>query len=285
MRRLLSTALIVVLAGCAARSGLATAQQRPDPPPYRILVSNDDGVRAPGIAAVAQVLQAIGDVTIVAPAENQSGKGHSIVISEPVFREDLTLPNGMRAIGLTATPASTVNIAIRNIVRPKPDLVVSGINRGYNLAYSAYLAGTVGAAREGAIHGVPAIAASLSEEAAPRDFVAAAEEVLGVARRVKQYGLPAGAFLNVNIPGVPPGGYKGYMVTTQAKAKSGDESFAEMKHPSGRTIYWNVFKEGAGTAPQGTDAWAVSQGYVSVTPVRLGKEDPSQMDTWRQIFK
>ena len=118
-------------------------------PPYRILVSNDDGVRAPGIAAVAQILQAIGDVIIVAPAENQSGKGHSIVTSEPVFREDLTLPNGMKAIGLTATPATTVNIAIRNILKPLPDLVVSGINRGYNLAYSAYLSGTVGAAREG----------------------------------------------------------------------------------------------------------------------------------------
>ena len=118
------------------RSGAAGAQSRPDPPPYRILVSNDDGVRAPGIAAVAQILQAIGDVTIVAPAENQSGKGHSIVTSEPVYREDLTLPNGMKAIGLTATPASTVNIAIRNIVQPRPDLVVSGINRGYNLAYS-----------------------------------------------------------------------------------------------------------------------------------------------------
>jgi 5'-nucleotidase len=285
MRRLLSTALAIVLAGCAARGGFATAQQRPDPPPYRILVSNDDGVRAPGIAAVAQVLQAIGDVHIVGPAENQSGRGHSIVTTEPVFREDLTLPNGMRAIGLTATPASTVNIAIRNIVRPRPDLVVSGINRGYNLAYTAFLSGTVGAAREGAIHGVPAIAASLSEDAAPRDFVAAAEEVLGVARRVKQYGLAPGTFLNVNIPGVPAGGYKGYMVTTQARAKSGEESFAEMKHPSGRTIYWNVFKEGAGSAPQGTDAWAVSQGYVSVTPMRLGEDDPSQMDTWRQIFK
>jgi len=283
MRRIAFVAALV-LAGCALR-GSTAAQQRPDPPPYRILVSNDDGVRAPGIAAVAQVLQAIGDVTIVAPAENQSGKGHSIVTSEPVFREDLTLPNGMKAIGLTATPASTVNIAIRNIVKPKPDLVVSGINRGYNLAYSVYLAGTVGAAREGAMHDVPAIAASLSEEAAPRDFVAAAEEVLGVARRVKQYGLPPGTFLNVNIPGVPPGGYKGYRVTTQARAKSGDESFAEMRHPSGRTIYWNVFKEGAGTAPEGTDAWAVAQGYVSVTPMRLGEEDPSQMDTWRQLFK
>jgi hypothetical protein len=86
MRRLLFTFLIVALAGCAARSGLATAQQRPDPPPYRILVSNDDGVRAPGIAAVAQILQAIGDVHIVGPAENQSGKGHSIRCSARTSR-------------------------------------------------------------------------------------------------------------------------------------------------------------------------------------------------------
>jgi 5'-nucleotidase len=284
MRRLLFSALALVVAGCAMR-GATAAQQRPDPPPYRILVSNDDGVRAPGIAAVAQVLQAIGDVHIVGPAENQSGKGHSIVTSEPVFREDLTLTNGMRAIGLTATPATTVNIAIRNILKPRPDLVVSGINRGYNLAYSAYLAGTVGAAREGAIHGVPAIAASLTDAATASDLVAAAEEVLGVARRVKQYGLASGTMLNVNIPRVPAGGYKGYLVTTQARAKSGDESFAEMKHPSGRTIYWNVFKEGAGNAPEGSDAWAVENGYVSVTPMRLGEDDPSQMDTWRGIFK
>ena len=267
------------------RSGAAGAQSRPDPPPYRILVSNDDGVRAPGIAAVAQILQAIGDVSIVAPAENQSGKGHSIVTSEPVYREDLTLPNGMKAIGLTATPTSTVNIAIRNILKPKPDLVVSGINRGYNLAYSVYLSGTAGAAREGAIHGVPAIAASVTDAATPSDLVAAAEEVLGVARRVKQYGLPPGTFLNVNSPRVPAGGFKGYRVTTQARSKSGDESFAETKHPgSGRTIYWNVFKEGAGNAPEGTDAWAVDNGYVSVTPMRLGEDDPSQIDAWRSRF-
>ena len=155
------------------------------PPPYRILISNDDGVRAPGIAAVAQILQAIGQVIIVAPAENQSGKGHSIVTSEPILREDLTLPNGLKAIGLTATPATTVNVAIRNIVMPLPDLVVSGINRGYNLGYTAYLSGTVGAAREAAMHGVPAIAASVQEDGANRNYGNAAEEVLGVARRVK----------------------------------------------------------------------------------------------------
>src|SRR5687767_10070815 len=139
------------------------AQRRQPPPPYRILVSNDDGVRAPGLAALAQVLQAIGEVTIVAPAENQSGKGHSIVTSEPIFRDDITLPNGMKAIGLTATPVTTMSIALRNIVAPKPDLVVAGINRGLNLGFDGYLSGTVGVAREAAMQGVPAIASSIAE--------------------------------------------------------------------------------------------------------------------------
>jgi len=264
---------------------LGAQQTRPQPPPYRILISNDDGVRAPGIAIVAQTLQAIGQVIIVAPAENQSGKGHSNVTSEPVFREDLSLPNGLRAIGLTATPATTVNVAIRNIVTPRPDLVVSGINRGYNLGFSAYLSGTVGAAREGALHGVPAIAASLAEAGAPRDYVYAAEEVLGVARRVKQYGLAANTFLNVNIPARPDGGYKGYLVTSQSRKKEGEEQFAEMKNPAtGRTIYWSVYKEG-GEDAQGTDMWAVSNGYVSVTPMKLGEFDSSQVDTLKSIFK
>jgi len=261
-----------------------SAQQLRQPPPYRILVSNDDGVHAPGIAAIAIILQLIGTPIIVAPAENQSGKGHSIVTTEPIFREDLTLPNGLRAIGLTATPASTVNVALRNIVMPAPDLVVSGINRGYNLGFSAYLSGTVGAAREAAMHGIPAIAASLAEGATAEDLVSAAEEVFGAARRVKQFGLPPNTFLNVNVPRMPAGGYKGYMITTQALMQGGQESFAETKHPSGRTIYWNVYKEGA-NAPQGTDIWAVENGYVSVTPMRLGETDLTQVDALRQIFK
>src|SRR5688572_24562113 len=192
--------LALLIAACALAP--AGAQQR-QPPPYRILVSNDDGVRAPGLAAVAQILQAIGDVTIVGPSANQTGAGHSITIREPIFREDITLPNGMKAIGLTSTPATSVNVAIRNILKPRPDLVVTGLNPGYNLGHSAYISGTVGAAREGAIHGVAAIAASLAESASPGEFIPAAEEVLGVARRVKQFGLPPGTFLNVTIPKRP----------------------------------------------------------------------------------
>ena len=254
-------------------------------PPYRILVTNDDGVHSPGIAAIAQILLAIGDVTIVAPAQNQSGKGHSIVTSEPVFREDLTLPNGLRAIGLTATPASTVNIAIRNIVMPRPDLVVSGINRGYNLGFSAYLSGTVGAAREAAMHGIPAIAASLPQAAPPSEYVYAAEEVFGVARRLKQYGLPAYTFINVNVPPMG-GGYKGYMVTSQAMLRGGQDSFAETKDPrTGRPIYFNVYKEGMAGAPQGTDIWAVENGYVSVTPMSVGETNPALVNTLKGWFK
>jgi 5'-nucleotidase len=275
----------VLLAFLLAASVLAPlGAQRPVPPAYRILISNDDGVRAPGIAAVALVLQAIGDVIIVGPAENQSGKGHSITISEPIYRENLTLPNGLKAIGLSATPATTVNIAIRNIVTPKPDLVVAGINRGYNLGIDAYLSGTAGAAREGASHGIPAIATSLAEAGAPKDYMYAAEEVLGVARRVKQFGLAANTFLNVNIPARPPDGYKGYQITTQALTHGGTESFPETKHPDGRSIYWNRYVEGA-TGPQGTDIWAVNNGYVSVTPMKLGESDPSQAERLRGIFK
>jgi 5'-nucleotidase len=250
--------------------------------PYRILITNDDGVRAPGLAAVAQILQAIGEVTIVAPAENQSGAGHSITIADPIFRDDLTLPNGLKAIGLTATPASTVKVALKNILNLKPDLVVAGINRGYNLGLAAYISGTVGAAREAAMFGIPAIAASTVADV--RDYGFAAEEVLGVARRLKQYGLPPHTFLNVNIPAAPAGGAKGYQVTTQAMTPGGDESFAEAKHPGGRTLYWNVYKEG-GTAAQGTDVSAVANGFVAVTPMHVGEGDLKVAEALRAWFK
>jgi 5'-nucleotidase len=252
--------------------------------PYRILISNDDGVRAPGLAALAEALKAIGEVIVVAPSGVQSGKSHSVVTIDPVFREDLTLPGGLRAIGLSTTPATTMFIALANIVSPKPDLVVSGINRGYNLGYSVYRSGTVAGAREGAMHGVPSIAASLAEAGDPRDWSAAAQQVLAIARQVKQRRLPANTFLNVNVPVTPPGGYKGFQVTSQAMLLGGNETFAEMKHPSGRTIYWSVYREGV-NAPQGTDIWAVENGYVSITPMTVGEYDEKLAGTVKSWFR
>jgi 5'/3'-nucleotidase len=276
LRRMrLSLTLLVLIAAVAACLPIAGAAQPPaqTAKPYRILVSNDDGVRAPGIYAAAQALQALGEVTIVAPADNQSGKGHSITISEPIFRDEVTLANGVKAISLTATPASTVKVALARILAQKPDLVVSGINRGYNLGYSAYLSGTVGAAREGAMAGIPAIAASLATPANDvAAYAAAADAVVRIARFVKENGLPQGIYLNVNVPSGAPGTLKGFRMTSQAASAGGSERFDEHKHPGGRTYYWNVFTEG-GEAPEGTDMWAVGQGYVSITPLRMPEYD------------
>ena len=261
------------------------AAQQPFPA-YRILISNDDGVHAPGLAAVAQALQAIGTPIVVAPSGNYTGAGHSIITTQPIFREELTLPNGLRAIGLTATPASTVNVAIRNIVNdPRPDLVVSGINPGYTFGFSVSMSGTVGAARMAAMLGVPAIAISQAAEVFQKEMVFAAEEAIWVARRVKAYGLPPNTFLNVNVPPRPADGYKGYYITTQAMSRGGEEQFVEQKNPQGRVVYWNVWKEG-GTAPEGTDMWAVANGWVSVTPIAVNQTDvtPSTVANLKSIF-
>ncbi len=279
MKRSAFLFLCVIFAACVLAP--ARAQQAA---PYRILLTNDDGVRAPGLAALAQALKALGDVIIVAPSDVQNGKSHAVVTIEPVFREDLTLPGGLTAIGLSATPATTMFIALGNIVNPKPDLVVSGINNAYNLGYSVYRSGTVAGAREGAMHGIPAIAVSLAAAGAPRDFASAAQQLLAVARRVKEHRLPANTFLNVNIPATPAGGYKGYQVTSQAMMLGGNETFAEMKHPSGRTLYWSVYREGV-NAPQGTDVWAVENGYVSITPMHVGEYDEKLAESMRGWFK
>lgn len=260
------------------------AQQAPAPRPYRILVTNDDGVRAPTLSMLAQALQAIGDVVIIASSDNQSAKSHSLNTTEPVFREDLTLPSGLRAIGLTATPATAMQVAVKNILNPRPDMVVSGINPGYNLGYSAYLSATVGAARQAAIEGIPAIAVSMAAAAPTSDRVFAAEEALWVARRVKQFGLPAGTFLNVNVPPMPPTGYRGYRVTSAAPMRAGEETFVEMKHPSGRTLYFSSYKEGF-AAPEGSDGWAVANGFVAVTPLRLGEAGATIGNALRESFQ
>jgi 5'-nucleotidase len=251
--------------------------------PYRILVTNDDGVRAPGLAAMAEALRTLGEVIVVAPSEVQSGASHSVVTIDPVFRDDILLPNGVRAIGLRTTPATTMFIALRNIVTPRPDLVVSGINNGYNLGYSVYRSGTVAGAREGAMYGIPAIAASMAA-GDTADWAGAAAQVAAIARHLKDAPLGPNTFLNVNVPPAPPGGYKGVQVTSQAAMLGGTETFVEMRHPSGRPVYWSVYREG-GNAPQGTDIWAVENGYVSVTPMRVGEYDAALVDRTRALLK
>lgn len=282
-RRRPSNRLLLFVTAIAAVCVLSAAAAQPRP--YRILVSNDDGVRAPALPVLAGALKPLGDVIIVAPMDDQSGISQALTAAPPIVRDDLTLAGGLAAIGLAATPATTIQIAIKNIVTPRPDLVVTGINTAYNLGASAYLSGTVGAARQAVIEGVPAIATSLATAAVARDLPAAAQQVAGVVRQVRDHGLPAQTFLSVNIPPMPAGGYKGYQVTAQAAVRAGVETFEEGKRPgTNRTIYWSVYKEGA-SAPQGTDIWAVNNGYVSITPMHVGEYDPTLAAMVRNWFK
>src|SRR6266508_2814425 len=238
--------------------------------PYRILVTNDDGVRAPGILAIAQALKPLGEVTIIGPAENQSGQGHSISITDPIYVENATLPGGLEAIGLTATPASCVRLALGALLKQQPNLVVSGINRGSNLGMNAYVSGTVGAAREGALHGIPSIASSLDVAGGWSDYSAAAKHTAQIAEEVKRNGLPSGVFLNINVPtGVP----KGVRIASESRL-SGDESWVEQKNPRGRRYYWNDFKEPTNDV-EGTDVSVFAAGYVAVVPLRVGEYDPA----------
>jgi len=247
--------------------------------PYRILVTNDDGVRAPGILAVAQALQPLGEITIAAPSENQSGKGHSIVTSDPIFVDQVTLTGGLRGFSIVATPATCVKVGVRALMSSRPDLVVSGINRGYNLGMVTYVSGTVGAAREAALMGIPAIASSLSVE--ETNYSAAAEIVRQVADMVRQRGLEAGVLLNVNVPPGAETAIKGLRVTRQS-TQSGEERFEEQRSPTGRRMFWSMWKDPTGDV-EGTDVWATEHGFAAITPLRAGEFDAKTYEAWQRI--
>ncbi|MGE0394979.1 MAG: 5'/3'-nucleotidase SurE [Vicinamibacterales bacterium] len=256
--------------------------------PYRILLTNDDGVAAPGLQAMAEALRALGDVQIIAPAENQSARGTALTTADPIHRLDITLPNGLAAIGLTATPATTVRVAVTKIAVQRPDLVVSGINNGVNTGLAAYISGTVAAAREAASMGIPAIASSLAFRAAKDvvSFRAAAEATVRVARIVRTQGLPKGIFLGVNVPEGTMATYKGIRATRQGTSLGVVESYDERLSPrTGKPYYWNRLVEAGATDVEGTDTWAVGQGYVAVTPYRVGEFDQATFDTLQGALK
>lgn len=258
--------------------GVGAAAHQPAKP-YRILVTNDDGVRSPGILALAEAMRSLGEVTIVAPAENQSGKGHSITIGDPIYVDQVTLAGDIPAWSAVATPASCVKVALGALMTDKPDLVVSGINRGYNLGAVTYVSGTVGAAREAALSGLPAIAASLAVEGHP-NYGAAAEMVRRVAERVKARGLGPQVFLNVNVPVGSLDALKGIQVARQS-LQTGQERYEEQKTPYGRRYFWSVWHEPTGDV-EGTDVWAVEHGYVAVVPLKAGEFDQDTFAKWKE---
>jgi 5'-nucleotidase len=225
----------------------------------RILVTNDDGYRSDGIRALARALARVGDVTIVAPIEEASAIGHALTLRRPLRLEVIE----DRLWAVDGTPTDCVNIAVTQVLRGLPDVVVSGINKGYNLGDDVTYSGTVAGALEGALLGVPAIAVSLRASRSAYDFSHAAHVAAELAEAMLKRPLPARTFLNVNVPKGQP---KGLRVTVQAK-RNHVTSVAERHDPKGRPYFWIEEGQDQWHPHDRSDYQAVRDGYVSVTPL------------------
>jgi 5'-nucleotidase len=225
-----------------------------------ILVTNDDGYRSEGIRALARALGRLGEVTIVAPTEEASAIGHALTLRRPLRLEQVE--DGVYAVD--GTPTDCVNIAIAQVFKRVPDLVVSGINKGWNLGDDVTYSGTVSGALEGALLGIPSLAVSLRVTRREYDFSYAAFAAAALAEAVLARPLPARTFLNINLPkGMP----KGYRVTVQAK-RNHVTSVAERHDPKGRPYFWIEEGQDEWHFHDRSDYQAVRDGYVSVTPLQ-----------------
>jgi 5'-nucleotidase len=225
-----------------------------------VLVTNDDGYRSEGIVALAAALAPLGDVTVVAPIDEASAIGHALTLRRPLRLDRIA----DRMYGVDGTPTDCVNIAITQVLRGLPDLVVSGINKGWNLGDDVTYSGTVAGAFEGALLGIPSLAVSLKATLGPYDFSHAAEVAASLGRILLGGAFEPRTFLNVNVPkGVP----KGVRVTVQAK-RNHITSVAERHDPKGRPYFWIEEGQNEWEPHDRSDYQAVLDGYVSVTPLQ-----------------
>src|SRR5687768_12726955 len=226
----------------------------------RILVTNDDGYFSPGIAALAQALGALGDVTIVAPQTEASAVGHALTLRRPLRLE----PIGQKVFAVDGTPTDCVNIAIHEVLDGPPDLIVSGINKGLNVGDDVTYSGTVAGALEGALLGYPAIAVSLEWTTGVWDFGPAASCAARFAASLLQRPLPLRSFLNIN---VPRGEIRGTRVTVQAK-RNHITKIDRREDPRGRPYFWIEEAMDDWQPHDHSDRQAIEDGYVSVTPLQ-----------------
>ena len=237
-----------------------------------VLVTNDDGVHAPGLAALAAALAAVGQVWVVAPDRETSACGQSLTLTRPLRAEKL----GDRRFAVDGTPTDCVNLALAKLLRRRPDLVVSGINRGANLGDDIFYSGTVGGAREGTFFGVPSVAVSLASRG-ESDYSVAAEFAVRLARLVLERGLPDRTLLNVN---VPPGKPARVALTKQGRREH-EGTILEALDSRRQTYYWIEEGESQWESDELSDIHAVRNGLISVTPLQTDTTHHAHMNAFR----
>ena len=242
----------------------------------KILITNDDGFFAPGIYALWEAMREIGDVTVVAPDSEKSAVGHAITLTDPIRVQEMNGKNGYKGFAVKGTPTDCVKLASRALMDSKPDIVVSGINSGGNIGSLIIYSGTVSAATEGTILGIPSVAISLTSVKGG-DMTASQLVARKVVNQVLQKGLPKGTLLNVNVPNIPHDEIKGIRVTKQGDIVFNDE-FEKREDPRGKIYYWM----GGTTSTdfnEDTDGYAIQNGYVSITPIHYRLTEDSFLDT------
>jgi 5'-nucleotidase len=245
----------------------------------RILISNDDGFEAEGIRAVAQSLATIADVVVVAPDRQRSAAGHGITLHKPLFMEKSTLGNGIAAYGVNGTPADCVKFGIFEVMKDAPpDLVVSGINAGSNLGTDVIYSGTVSAAIEGAVQGVPSIAVSLCGYE-NFDFSGPAAFMVKLVQQVLQHGLLPDTILNVNYPVVEsPQDVRGVKITTLGTRRY-DNRYEKRTDPRGRDYFWLTGGVKELQNPQDSDINVVKDKFISLSPVHFDLTERRMLNT------
>jgi 5'-nucleotidase len=241
----------------------------------RILVTNDDGVRSDGIRALADALRALGEVVIVAPHVEASAIGHALTLRRPLRMEQVA--DGVYEVD--GTPTDCVNIAVSKLFDALPDLVVSGINKGFNLGDDITYSGTVAGAMEGALLGIPSLAVSLERSRGEYDFGPSAAAAASLAAIVQRQGLPGRTFLNIN---VPPGRPKGVRLTVQAR-RNHVTMVDERCDPRGKPYYWIEEGQNDWEPHDRSDYQAVRDGYVSVTPLQPDLTDYAALESLQEL--
>lgn len=235
-----------------------------------ILVTNDDGINAPGIRHLVKIMKQLGDVVVIAPDSPQSGMGHAITLNDNLYCDPIKLKGNEKhqEYSCSGTPADCVKIAKQEILHRKPDLCVSGINHGSNSSINVIYSGTMSAAVEAGTEGIPAIGFSLLDYSLEANFEPTTAYVKKIASSVLKNGLPNGVVLNVNIPKLEAKEIKGIRISRQAKAHWVEE-FDKRTNPQGRDYYWLTGEFVNEDEGEDTDEWALANGYVSVVPIQF----------------
>ncbi len=234
-----------------------------------ILITNDDGIVAPGIRALIAVMKEIGEVVVVAPDSPQSAMGHAITINNTLKLERVHIDTDIeQEYSCSGTPVDCVKIAVNEVLKRKPDLCVSGINHGSNSSINVIYSGTMSAAVEAGIEGIPAIGFSLLDYSWDANFEPIKKHLKQIALEVLQKGLPEGVVLNVNFPKLAQEAIKGIKICRQAKAMW-QEEFDKRTNPQGKEYYWLTGKFVNQDKGTDTDEWALENGYISIVPVQF----------------